>query len=92
MLRKLLVDGSVCRFGSRRVSGVGFWLGLEPNRPVLALQTWTFGGLPGPVANTSVGQHSDPQWPWVMEYSDLHQTGVVVVPWWMVHSQIWIIW
>jgi hypothetical protein len=47
------VDGSGPGFGPPRVSGSGFWLGLEQNRPVFAVQTRTAGGLPRPVANTN---------------------------------------
>ena len=39
--------------GPPRVSGSGFCPGLEPNRPVFAVQTRTAGRLPGPVANTN---------------------------------------
>jgi len=46
------VNGYGSRFGLPRVSGSGFWMGLEPNRPVLAVQTRTAGRLPRPVANT----------------------------------------
>jgi len=42
-------------FGPPTVSRLGFWTGLEPNRPVFAVQTRTAGGLPGPVANTKSG-------------------------------------
>jgi len=47
------VDRYGTGFGLTRVSGSGFWTGLEPNQPVFAVQTRTAGGLPGPVANTS---------------------------------------
>jgi len=50
------VDGYGSGFGPPRVYGSGFWPVLEPNRPVFAVQTWTAGGLPGPVANTSYPQ------------------------------------
>jgi len=46
------VDGYGSGFGPPRCSGSGFWTGLEPNRTVLAVRTWTAGGLPGPVAIT----------------------------------------
>ena len=46
------VDGSGSGFDLPRVSGSGFWTGLEPNRPVFVVQTRTVGGLPTPVANT----------------------------------------
>jgi hypothetical protein len=52
------VDGYGSGFGPLRCSGSGFWTGLEPNRTILAVRTWTTGGLPGPVANTS-----KQQWP-----------------------------
>ena len=48
------VDGYGSGFGPPRVSGSGFWPGLEPNRPVCAVQTRTAGRLPGPVANTNL--------------------------------------
>jgi len=48
------VNGYGSRFGPARVSGSGFWTGLEPNQPVFAVQTWTAGMLPWPVANTSL--------------------------------------
>jgi len=51
--RNARVDGYGSGFGPPRVSGSGFWPGLEPNRPVFAVQTRTTGGLPGPVANTN---------------------------------------
>jgi hypothetical protein len=51
------VDGYGFRSGPARVSGSGFWPGLEPNRPVVAVQTRTAGGLPGPVANT-INKHT----------------------------------
>jgi hypothetical protein len=47
------VDGYGSGFGPPRVSGSGFWTGLELNRPVFAVQTRTAGGLPGPVAHTN---------------------------------------
>ena len=50
--RNLRVDGYGSGFGPPRVCGLGFWPVLEPNRPVVAVQTRTTGGLPGPVANT----------------------------------------
>ena len=40
-------------FGLPRVSGSGIWPGLEPNRPVSAVQTGTAGRLPRPVAITN---------------------------------------
>jgi len=49
------IDGYRSGFGPPRVSGSGFWTVLEPNRPVLAVQTRTAGGLPRPVANTNCG-------------------------------------
>jgi len=36
-----------------RQSGSGFWPGLEPNQTKPQVKTWTAGGLPWPVANTS---------------------------------------
>jgi len=50
--RNPLVDGYGSGFGPPRVRGLGFWMVLEPNRPVFVVQTRTAGGLPGPVANT----------------------------------------
>jgi hypothetical protein len=47
------VDGYRSRFCPPRVSGSGFWMGLELNRPVFVFQTRTAGRLPEPVANTS---------------------------------------
>jgi hypothetical protein len=43
-----------------RQSGSGFWTGLELNRSDFLFQTWTAGGLPGPVANTSYLQSLSP--------------------------------
>jgi len=37
-----------------RSSGPGFWTVLEPNRTVFLVQTQTAGGLPRPVANSSI--------------------------------------
>jgi len=51
------VDGYGSAFRPPRCSGAGFWTGLELYRIVLAVRTWTTGGLPGPVANTT--HHSD---------------------------------
>jgi len=48
------VEGYGSGFGLPRVSCSGFWMGLEPNRPVFAVQTRTAGGLPAPVAYTSI--------------------------------------
>ena len=45
-------DGYGSGFGPPRVCWSGFWLVLEPNQPVFAVQTRTAGGLPGPGANT----------------------------------------
>ena len=53
------VDRYGSRFGTPICSRSGFWMGLEPNRTVLAVQTRTAGGLPGPVANTRVGWLSE---------------------------------
>jgi len=49
----LWVDGYGSGFGLPRGSGSGFGLGLEPNRPIFMVRTWTACGLPGPGANTS---------------------------------------
>jgi len=51
------VDGYKFGFSLPRVSGSGFWTGLELNQPVFAVQTRTAGGLPRPVANTR--HHTD---------------------------------
>jgi hypothetical protein len=40
-------------FGLPRCAGTGVWTGLEPNRTVLAVETRTACGLPGPIDNTS---------------------------------------
>jgi len=48
------VDGYGSGFGPPRCSGSGFWTSLEPNWTVLAVRSRTAGGLPGPVAYTSV--------------------------------------
>jgi hypothetical protein len=52
------VDGYGSGFYPPRVCGSGFWPVLEPNRPVVAVQTRTAGALPGLVANTSLHQLS----------------------------------
>ena len=49
------VDGYGSGFGPPRCSRSGFWMGLEPNRNILAVRTRTAGRLPRPVANTSTG-------------------------------------
>jgi hypothetical protein len=49
------VDRYGSGFGQPRVSGSGCCTGLEPNRPVFAVQTETAGGLPGPVATSMHG-------------------------------------
>jgi len=41
-------------FGPPRRCGSGFWTVPEPTQTVVLVQTRTAGGLPGPVANTSV--------------------------------------
>ena len=46
------IDGNRSWFGLPTVIESGSRPGLEPNRPVFAVQTWTAGGFPGPVANT----------------------------------------
>ena len=50
--RNLRVDWYGSGFGPLRVSGSGVWPGLEPNRPVFVVQTWTAGRLPGPIAHS----------------------------------------
>jgi hypothetical protein len=52
------LDGYRSGFGPPKVSGSGFWTGLEPNQPVFAVQTQTTGQLPGPVANTKEQCHN----------------------------------
>jgi len=54
------VDGYGYGFGPPRSSGSGFWTGLEPNRTVFPVQTRTAGGLPGPVANTTLLHSKSP--------------------------------
>jgi len=48
------VDGYGSGFGPPRRCGSGFWMVLEPNLTVYPVQTQTAGGLPGPIANTSL--------------------------------------
>jgi len=48
------VDGYWYGFGPPRSCGSGFWTVLEPNQNVYPVQTRTAGGLPVPVANTSL--------------------------------------
>jgi len=62
------VDGYRSRFGPPRVCGSSLWSVLEPNQPVIAVQTRTAGGLPGPVANTNEA-------PYEMPYEMLHGFG-----------------
>jgi len=52
-LRNREVDGYRSRFGAPGVSGLGFWMGLELNQPIVVVQTRTADGLAGPVANTN---------------------------------------
>jgi hypothetical protein len=52
-LRNLRLDGYGSRIGLPRVSGWGFWTGLELNQLGFAVLIRTPGGLPGPVANTT---------------------------------------
>jgi hypothetical protein len=40
--------------------GSSFWPGLVPNRPVIVVQTLAAGGLPGPIANTSLEAREGP--------------------------------
>jgi hypothetical protein len=47
------VDDYGSGFGPPRVSGSGFWTGLELNQPGFAVKTRYTGGLPGPVANSN---------------------------------------
>ena len=62
--RNLPVDGYGSGVGLPRVSGSGFLMVLEPNRPGFAVQTRTAGGLPGPVANTKLSYSDfDPMGP-----------------------------
>ena len=48
-----LVDRYRSGFGLPRRCRSGFWMVLETNRTIYPVQTWTTGGLPGPVANTT---------------------------------------
>jgi hypothetical protein len=59
------VAGYGSGYGPPTVSGLGFWPGLEPNLPVFAVQTWTAGGLPRPVPNTSQQCFTN-LWPCIM--------------------------
>jgi len=54
------VDGYGAGLGLPRSSGWGFWTGLEPNRTVFPVQTWTTCGLPGPIANTRDNPYQQP--------------------------------
>ena len=49
--RNQQVDGHGSGFNPTTVNKSGFWLGLQPNQPVFAVQTRTAGGYPGPIAN-----------------------------------------
>jgi len=46
------VDGYRSGCGPQRGRGLGSFANMEPNWPVFAVQTWTAGRLPGPVANS----------------------------------------
>jgi len=48
------VDGYGARFGPPRSGESGLWMGLDLNRTVILVETQTAGGLPGPVANTTL--------------------------------------
>ena len=48
------VDGYAYEFGPARISRSDFWPGLEPNQTIFPVQTRTAGGLPGPIANTTL--------------------------------------
>ena len=48
--RNQWVDGNRSVCGPPRVSGSGFWTGLEQNWPSFAVQPQTAGGFPGPIA------------------------------------------
>jgi hypothetical protein len=50
--QKPQVDGYGSAFGPPRCSWSVFWMGLEPNRTILTVRTWTAAWLPGLVANT----------------------------------------
>ena len=56
------IDGYGVGFGPPTVSRCGFSTGLEPNSPVVVVQTRTAGGLPGPVANTTSDEHDLTKW------------------------------
>jgi len=45
-------DGYGFAFGPTRVSRSGFWIALEPNQPIFAVQTRSAGRFPGPIADT----------------------------------------
>jgi len=68
--RNLQVDGYGSGFGPPRVSVLGFWTGLELNRPVIEVQTQNAGGLPGPVANT----RHEPSWQFCL-HCGIEETG-----------------
>jgi hypothetical protein len=61
------VDGYGSGFGLPVCSQSGYWTSSEPNQIVLAVRTWTAGGLPGPgpVANTNPGWNPQHR-PWIM--------------------------
>jgi hypothetical protein len=48
------VGGFGSEFGPPRCSGSGFCTALEPNQTIFAVRIWTAGGLPGPIANTTL--------------------------------------
>jgi len=57
MRQNPMVNGWGSGFGPPRSSRSCFWSGLEPKWPVFTVQTQTAGGLPGPVANSILGNH-----------------------------------
>jgi len=56
------VDGYRSGFGPPRGCVSGFWICLEPNRRVVAVQSQTTGWLPRPIANTTYKHISDFTW------------------------------
>ena len=68
-----------------RQSGSGSWTGLEPNRTIFPVQTWTAGGLPGPVSNTSlhypcISIRPPPAFPCQTKWRQGHEIDVTTTP------------
>jgi len=80
--RNRRVDGYWTGFDPSRVSRLGFWPGLEPNRPIFEVRTRTAGGSPEPVANTSssfsVSTHHQEEQK-LHHYNEIH-TNVLMFP------------